>query len=181
VAKLLLGSKKLGGCKNGTHLLYYHAKYGGDRGSRAGCRRKSVMFFVCLFVCLSRFGITKVVITETLWTSEIFKTVMVPLHRGRFLVVYLYSSFSMDPLGFFLGANLYQKLLFWAILAAVRPHFKATKVKVSTIAGTWESLPHAKFCKNVKGDIPFWSKYIPEITNFCYFGGCKPTFLKPQR
>jgi len=25
-------------------------KYGGDRGSRAGCRRKSVMFF-CLFVC----------------------------------------------------------------------------------------------------------------------------------
>jgi len=31
----------------------YHAKYGGDRGSRAGCRRKSVMFlfFFCFF-CL---------------------------------------------------------------------------------------------------------------------------------
>ena len=30
-------------------LLYHHAKYGGDRGSRAGCRRKSVMFFVTLW------------------------------------------------------------------------------------------------------------------------------------
>jgi len=43
---------------------------------------------------------------------------MVPLHKGRFLVVHLYSSFSMDSLDFSLGANLYQKLLFLAILAA---------------------------------------------------------------
>ena len=35
-AKLLIGSKKLGGCKNGTDLPYHRAKYGGDRGSRAG-------------------------------------------------------------------------------------------------------------------------------------------------
>jgi len=41
--------KKVRGCKNGTDLLYLHAKYGGDRESRAGCRRKSVMFFVSLF------------------------------------------------------------------------------------------------------------------------------------
>jgi len=35
-------------------LLYHQAKYGGDpdRGPRAGCRLKSVMFF--LSVCLSR-------------------------------------------------------------------------------------------------------------------------------
>jgi len=52
-----------------------------------------------------------------------FKTIMVPLYRGRFLVVHLYSSFSMDHLDFFLGVNLYQKLQFLAILAAVRPHF----------------------------------------------------------
>jgi len=33
--------------------LYHHAKYGGDRGSYAGCRRKSVIFLsVCLFVTL---------------------------------------------------------------------------------------------------------------------------------
>jgi len=68
--------------------------------ARAGCRRKSVIF---LSVCLSRFGITKIVITETLWSSAIFKTIMVPLHRGRFLVVHLYSSFSMDPWIFIRG------------------------------------------------------------------------------
>jgi len=34
---------------------------GGDRGSRAGCRRKRVTLF-----CLSHFGMTKFVITETL-------------------------------------------------------------------------------------------------------------------
>jgi len=45
--------------------------------------------------------------------SVIFKTIMVPLHRGRFLVVHLYSSFFMDPLDFYLVANLYQKLLFF--------------------------------------------------------------------
>jgi len=39
--------KNLGGAKNGTDLLYHYAKYG---GSRAGCRRKSVMFFI-LTVC----------------------------------------------------------------------------------------------------------------------------------
>ena len=43
----------LAGFKDGTDLLCHHAKYGGDRGSRAGCRPKSVMFF--LSVCLSRF------------------------------------------------------------------------------------------------------------------------------
>ena len=30
-------------------FLYHHAKYGGDRGSHAGCRPKSLMFFI-LFV-----------------------------------------------------------------------------------------------------------------------------------
>jgi len=43
--------KRVRGYKNGTDLLYHHAKYGGDRRSHAGCRPKSVMFF-CLFVTL---------------------------------------------------------------------------------------------------------------------------------
>ena len=34
-------------------LLYHHAKCGGDRGSCASCRQKSMMFFVCLCVMLS--------------------------------------------------------------------------------------------------------------------------------
>jgi len=42
----------------------------------------------------------------------------------RFLVVHLYSTFSMDPLDFFWGGGIYtKKLLFLAILAAVRQHF----------------------------------------------------------
>jgi len=50
--------KKVGGCKNGTDLLYHHAKYGGDPGSRAGCRRTSVMFFLFVFyVMLSNYEV----------------------------------------------------------------------------------------------------------------------------
>jgi len=73
-------------------------KFGRDRASCAGCRRKSVMFFPFL----SRFRITKFVLTETLLIILliilIFKTIMVPLLRGRlrFAVVQLYSSLSMD-------------------------------------------------------------------------------------
>jgi len=47
-----------GGCKYCTELLYHHAKYGGDRGSRAGCRRKSVMCFWSVFFV-------------TLWNDEV--------------------------------------------------------------------------------------------------------------
>ena len=43
--------KKVTGCKDGTNLHYHHAQYGEDRGSRAGCRRKSVIFCLFLFVC----------------------------------------------------------------------------------------------------------------------------------
>ena len=124
-AKLLIGSKKVKGCKNGTNFLYHRAKYGGDRGSRAGCRQKSMMFFVWLSICfLSCFGMTKFVITETLWSSLIFRTIlMVSLHTGRFVVVHLYSTFSVDPQNFPLGVNLYKKLRFFAFFWGCRPTF----------------------------------------------------------
>ena len=52
---------------------------------------------------------------------------MVSLHRERFVVVHLYSTFSVDPLNFPLGANLYQKLIFFVIFfvifEAVDPDF----------------------------------------------------------
>jgi len=52
--------KKVRGHKNGADLLYHHAKYGGgDRGSRAGCRPKSVMFLFCF------------VFYVTLWNYEV--------------------------------------------------------------------------------------------------------------
>jgi len=55
---------------------------------------------ITLTSCLSRFKMTKFVITETLWSSTIFKTIMVSLHRGRFVVVHLCSSFPIDPQNF---------------------------------------------------------------------------------
>jgi len=54
---------------------------------------------------------TKFVITETLLSNVIFKIIMVPFHRGRFVVVHLYSSYSVDGQDFSLGAKVYLKLL----------------------------------------------------------------------
>jgi len=59
---------------------------------------------------------TKFVITETLLSTVIVKTIIMSLHRGRFAVVHLYSSFPIDPQNFPRGANFYEKLLFLAIL-----------------------------------------------------------------
>jgi len=65
------------------------------------------MFFVCPFV--------------TLWNDKVCdngnamkrcnlkKTIMVSLHRGRFVVVHIYLRFSMDPQDFPLEANFYPK------------------------------------------------------------------------
>ena len=67
------------------------------------------MFFVCL---LSRFGITKFVITETQLISDFQNNYGFIAYRGRFVVVHLYSTFSVDPQNFPIGVNLYQKLPF---------------------------------------------------------------------
>jgi len=40
---------------------------------------------------------------------------MMSLHKERFVVVHLYSTFSVDPRNFHIGINLYQKLRFFAI------------------------------------------------------------------
>ena len=162
--------KKVRGSKNGTDLLYHHAKYGGDPESRAGCRRKSVMFF--LSVCfLSCFGMTKFVITETLWSSISFKTIMVSLHRGRFVVVHRCSSFPIDPKNFPRGANFYQKLPFLAIFGAVRPNFKATMVKFGMRVRSWGSLPQAKFCKNdLREYTPLGKIYTKNYHFWQFFG-----------
>jgi len=45
--------------------------------------------------------------------------------------VHLYPTFFVAPLNFSLGANLYQKLLFFTILGAVNHIFKATTMKFS--------------------------------------------------
>ena len=70
------------------------------------------------FVCLSRFVITKFLIMEMLWSSVIFKTIMVSLHRGRIVVVHLYSFFLSTP-EFFLRGKFIPKIIiflrFWGL------------------------------------------------------------------
>jgi len=95
------------------------------------------------FVCLSRFGITKFVITETLWSSVIFKTSMASLHAVRFVVVHLCSTFSVDAQNFPLGANLYQKLQFRDFGGT----FLVTTVKFGMMVQTLDSLPKPNFVK----------------------------------
>jgi len=50
---------------------------------------------------------------------------MVPLHIGRFVVVHLYSSFSVDP-SIFPERQIYtKKITIFGDFGAVSPHFKS--------------------------------------------------------
>jgi len=69
---------------------------------------------------------TKFVITETLLSSVSFKTIMVPLHRGSFVFVHLYSAFSIDPL----RGKFIPKITIFTILGAVSPHFSSHKGEI---------------------------------------------------
>ena len=104
----------------------------------------------------------------------IFKTIMVSLHRGRFVVVHLYSTFSVDAHNFPLGANLYQKLSLFSILGAVSSHFKSHNGEIWHEGADLGLPPQAKFGKNRLGGI--LGKIIPKNTNFCDNGDSKPTF-----
>ena len=112
-AKLLTGSKKVrgNGAKMGrTSSITMTSMVGIVRHAPAVDEKVWCVF--CLFVTL---GITKFVITETLWSSVIFKTIMVSLHAGRFVVVHFpHFNFFCGPPEFFLRGK-YQKLPFFAI------------------------------------------------------------------
>jgi len=97
---------------------------------------KKLMFFVCFYVFLSRFGIMKFMITETLWSSVIFKTIMVPLYRGRFLGKY--------PS----GSKFIPKISHFGIFGAISPHFNSHNGENWCESGNLHSLSHAKFWKN---------------------------------
>ena len=67
--------QKFSRCNNVLEVLYHRAKFGGGRIAPAAGAAKKVEFFVYLFVCLS-------------------VTILMPLDRGRFVVVHLCSAFS---------------------------------------------------------------------------------------
>ena len=137
----------------------------------------SVCLSVCLSVFLSRFGMTKFVITETLWSSIIFKTIMASLHRGRFVVVHLCSSFPIDPQNFFPRGNFYPKLPFFG-------DFWRCKVTIAVIFGvrlrSWGSLPQRKYCKNrLRGYTHFGQIYTKKY-QFWRFWGLYSHIFNPQ-
>jgi len=102
--KLLIGSKKVRATKiQPTSSITMPSLLG------IVCYMLTVDKKVRLF--LSCFRITKFVKMEMLLSSVTFQTIMVLLHRGKFLIVHLFSSFSMNPQDFPLGRNSYQILL----------------------------------------------------------------------
>jgi len=73
-------------------VLYHHAKFGGARILPTVA--KHVEFFVCLSVCSSCLWMSEFVRTilpRRRWSTE---TILIPLHRGRFVVVHPCSTFS---------------------------------------------------------------------------------------
>ena len=77
--------------------------------------------------------------------------------------MHLYSTFSVDPLNFSLGANLYPNYHFSRFCKrAMNPLLKPL-MKFGTRAQIWDSLPRAKFCKNRIPGILLLGKFIPKI------------------
>jgi len=61
------------------------------------------------------------------------------------------SSITMVRWGswIFLRGKFIPKItIFGDFSGRISPHFKATMLKVGVTVGNWDSLPHAKFCKN---------------------------------
>jgi len=134
---------------------------------------KGWCFFVrFFFVILSRFGMTKMVITETLWSSIIFKTIMVSLHRGKFVVVPLCSSFPIDPHNFSRGGGKYLPKItifgdFWGC--------KATSLKLQQQHLAWRCGPRAPFARqnfvknHLRGHTPFGENLYQKLPFLAMF------------
>jgi len=95
--KLCVRSPKVLRCKNVLDVLYHRAKFGGARISPAAGTAKNVEFFSdCLF-CLSvtvlnvRVCAPDFFMKAVAWSTE---TILIPLDRGRFVVVHPCSTFS---------------------------------------------------------------------------------------
>ena len=154
-------------------LFYYHDKYSVDRWFRASCRRQSdVLLFVRQTLELQNCD------NGNAMKQCNFQKNMVSLHRGRFVVVHLYSAFSLDPQNFSLVANLYQKLHFFASLGTVSPHFLSHNGKIWHEGVDLGLPPQAKFCKKklIKGCTPFGQIYPIKIPIFVIFGAVSPHF-----
>jgi len=114
----------------------------------------------------------KFVITETLRSTVIFKTIMVSLHKGRFVVEHLYSTFSADPKNVPIGVNLYQTLRFFRDFRGCRPTFLSQNSEIWYEGADLRFPPPSQiFYKSLKGVYPFLGKFIPKDYQFRRFWG----------
>ena len=113
---------------------------------------------VCLFVTLWNDEVCDN--GNAIWSSVIFKTIMVSLHRVRcFACASIFNFFCGSP-KFSLRGKFIPRIAIFCHLWGCRPtFFKAKTVKFGTRMRTWDSLPQAKFYfkKSLKGIYPFWA------------------------
>jgi len=72
-------------------VLCHHTKFGGARISPAAGAAKNAEFFVCLSVTLLNVRVLRPISPRRRWSTE---TILMPLDRGRFVVVCMCSTFS---------------------------------------------------------------------------------------
>ena len=118
----------------------------------------------------------------TLWNDEVcdngngmkqynFQKITVSLHRGRFVVVHLCSSFPIDPRIFPEGQISIKNYHFGRFGGRKATILKATVVKFGMSVRSWGCLPQAKYCENrLSWYTPLWQIYT-KITIFCNFFG----------
>ena len=77
-------------------VLYHRAKFGGARISPAAGVAKNVEFFVCLSVCLfvCQAFERQSCAPDFAMKALAYRNDFLPLDRGRFVVLHLYSTFS---------------------------------------------------------------------------------------
>jgi len=129
-------------------------------------------FLVCVSVmCNMCLLFVMFLITEMLWSSVVFKTIMLSLHRGRFVVPIF--NFFCGPPKFSLRGNCIPKI---AIFEAVGPHFKAKTMKFGMQVRTWDSLTQFKFYKNRVRGYTLFRKIYTKNYQFRIFGAISPHF-----
>jgi len=138
----------------------------GILGRAPAVDKKSVMFFCLFFVCfLSCFGMTKFVITETIWSSITFKTIWCHcIEEGLQLCTYV-QVFLSTPIIFPEGQIFSKIYHIWRFLVPYGHSFKATTLKFRMTVRSRVSLPHAKYCKNRVS----WYTPLGQIYNQNYY------------
>ena len=91
-AKLFIRLEKFSMCMNVLEVVYHHVKFGGAWISPATGVAKSTEFL--LSVCSSRLWTSEFVRPISPWRRWGTEMIMIPLYRGRFVVVHPCSSFS---------------------------------------------------------------------------------------